>query len=215
MEQKSDNDIAVDQVQCNDNGIVEAGAGSKLSSKPCTKLNLKMINKFVSSRRKKQKRKSISIPIKPSIATITPSVHQNFQTWNIHVIPSASNPSISDKNISKNTQIQIGIYELPSIKSFGCEYKFAPYYFYGYGFYGNAYDKNSRECNRSPLKQVVKTINIYDKLAISLNQAKNEIIIWRNGTMDSNENVISIDRTKEYQFIIEMKDNYNYQIKVE
>merc|ERR1712113_88376 len=167
-----------------------------------------IINKILSSRKTKKLQKSAK-PIKntsnpPTSSCITPSAHQNFQTWKINVIPAPitinKSPSSSSSNISKNTSISIGIYEVPSIKSFGFEYKFAPYYYFGYGFYGNPYDKNSKQCHRKPIKTVHKMVNIYDKMAISLNKEKNEVIIWRNGIMDDQQNQIQIDNKKEYQF---------------
>ena len=240
MEQKSEDvmtDIALDDID--DPNTIDTSSIHPQTPKPSqpskSKISKKIINKLLSIKNK-IKNKSESKPIsksntnntmKPTMTCITPVIHQNFQSWNINVSPirttktetdltksPSSNSSNSNDNISKNTEIVIGIYELPSIKSFGFEFKFAPYYYLGYGFYGNPYDKNSKQCNQKPIKQVIKSVNIYDKLAISLNKEKNEIIIWRNGVMDNDDCLINIKQKKEYQFIIESLDE-NYQIKVD
>eukprot|EP00483_Globobulimina_turgida_P009436 UN09455 len=137
----------------------------------------------------------------PTVLTITPSYNRSFQTWNINVI-AAPATSTQQRNISRNTALTIGIYEIPSIKSFNIEYKYAPYYYLGYGFYGNPYDKNGRECNQKPVTTSNKMVNIYDKIAISFNKEKSEICIWYNGVIDTHE-PIKIESNKEYQFIIE------------
>ena len=185
------------------------------TSKTSKKYRFKFVDKILSSR--KQRNYKSTPKLKQSMIVITPSIYQNFQTFNINIVPSPQiggrSPSSPSTDISRSTSISIGIYELPSIKSFGYEYKFAPYYYFGYGFYGNPYDKNSKECNQKPIKCVNKVVHIYDKLAISLNKDKNEILIWRNGQLDSEHNQISIDNKKDYQFIIESQD-IHYNIKL-
>eukprot|EP00483_Globobulimina_turgida_P001455 UN01457 len=156
-------------------------------------------------------KKSTKIPKKdPTISTITPSYNRSFQTWNINVI-AAPVTSTQQRNIPRSASLTIGIYEIPTIRSFNVEYKYAPYYYLGYGFYGNPYDKNGRECNQKPVLTVNKMVNIYDRIAISLNTEESEICIWYNGVIDDSQEPIKIESHKEYQFIIESLDK-NYHI---